>query len=201
MFRTRCCFLGEETMTDSFLYIWTDKLNDMFYIGIHKGTIDDGYICSSKFMLEEYNKRPEDFHRYILKYGTIREVLDLENKLLKKVDAKNNKKYYNRHNGDGLFAIGLPQSKESNEKRGRKLKGKVLSAETKKKMSDSKKGQIPWNKGKKNIYSKETLEKMSKSANGFSEKAKKNANKFQKGRVPWNKGISKLPTEEFVRKP
>jgi hypothetical protein len=40
-------------------------------------------------------------------------------------------------------------------------KGKHHSEETKKKQSLSNKGQIPWNKGKKNCYSKETLENMS----------------------------------------
>jgi hypothetical protein len=47
------------------------------------------------------------------------------------------------------------------------------SIEHRHKISDSLKGRIPWNKGKKNIYSKETLEKMRVAKKDF---------------VPWNKG-------------
>ena len=39
---------------------------------------------------------------------------------------------------------------------------KPLSEKTKQKIKQSNKGKIPWNKGKNNIYSAETLEKMKK---------------------------------------
>lgn len=42
------------------------------------------------------------------------------------------------------------------------LFGKHCSEERKKNISNSLKGSIPWNKGKKNIYSEETLQKMRK---------------------------------------
>jgi hypothetical protein len=32
---------------DSFVYCWTDHKTGMLYVGSHKGTIDDGYVCSS----------------------------------------------------------------------------------------------------------------------------------------------------------
>lgn len=41
-------------MSDSFVYCWHDDQRDMRYIGVHKGSQDDGYICSSKLMLQEY---------------------------------------------------------------------------------------------------------------------------------------------------
>lgn len=41
-----------------------------------------------------------------------------------------------------------------------------LSEETKRRMSKAKKGQIPWNKGEKGIYSKEYINKISKSNKG-----------------------------------
>ena len=54
----------------AFLYKWTDHERNMFYVGAHKGHPDDGYVCSSKYMLEEYKERPEDFSREILLIGT-----------------------------------------------------------------------------------------------------------------------------------
>ena len=49
-----------------FVYIWRDKKRKMYYIGCHWGTEDDGYICSSKRMWQNYNRRPGDFKRRIL---------------------------------------------------------------------------------------------------------------------------------------
>lgn len=42
-----------------------------------------------------------------------------------------------------------------------------MSTEARKKISDSRKGVIPWNKGKQGIYSEETLEKMSRNRTGI----------------------------------
>lgn len=49
-----------------FVYKWTDAKRDMYYIGSHKGSIDDGYVCSSKWMMRAFNKRPHNFVREIL---------------------------------------------------------------------------------------------------------------------------------------
>ncbi len=67
-------------------------------------------------------------------------------------------------------------------------KRKSLSEETRRKISATNKGQIPWNKGgtswnKGKSLSEETRRKMSKA---------------RKGRIPWNKG--KPPSEETKRK-
>jgi hypothetical protein len=36
----------EPYFGNSFVYIWTDKLSQMKYIGVHKGTLGDGYVSS-----------------------------------------------------------------------------------------------------------------------------------------------------------
>ena len=64
--------------------------------------------------------------------------------------------------------------------------GKKHSEESKKKLSLSHKGQIAWNKGKRDIYSEETKRKMSEAKKGkkigpFSEKARQNISKSKKG--------------------
>jgi len=82
----------------------------------------------------------------------------------------------------------------------KKNKGKHRSEEFKKRMSESHKGKIPWNKGKKGsqvawnkgkhgIYTPEQLKRMSESHKGkkLSEAHRRNL----MGRIPWNKGISK----------
>jgi hypothetical protein len=50
-----------------FVYIWYDVKNKMYYVGCHWGTIDDGYVCSSRWMKQAYLRRPHDFKRRILK--------------------------------------------------------------------------------------------------------------------------------------
>lgn len=50
-----------------FVYIWYDRKHKRYYIGCHWGTEDDGYICSSPWMLQAYRIRPDDFKRRIIK--------------------------------------------------------------------------------------------------------------------------------------
>jgi hypothetical protein len=50
----------------AYVYCWTDVKTKRLYIGKHKGSLDDGYICSSKYFLSEYKKRPEEFIRTII---------------------------------------------------------------------------------------------------------------------------------------
>ncbi len=142
---------------DSFIYKWTDTLTNKIYIGVHKGTPDDGYVCSSKYMLEEYNKRPTDFVREILETNTYLECQKKETFLLKEVNAAKNPMYYNQSNGAEDFywsgaltdemkykiSVKLknkPKGEEHKRKLRDKLKGIPLSDETKKKMSIAGKG-------------------------------------------------------------
>lgn len=45
---------------ESFVYCWTDTKRNMLYVGKHKGDINDGYICSSKYFLSEYKNKTYD---------------------------------------------------------------------------------------------------------------------------------------------
>lgn len=56
---------------------------------------------------------------------------------------------------------GIEGAKEQKKKLSEAHKGKKLLEDHKQNISSSLKGQIPWNKGKKNIYSKETRKKIS----------------------------------------
>ena len=50
-----------------FVYLQFDRKHKRYYVGCHWGTVDDGYICSSNWMRDTYNRRPQDFKRRILK--------------------------------------------------------------------------------------------------------------------------------------
>jgi hypothetical protein len=82
-----------------FIYLWYDKKRKMFYLGSHKGKINDGYICSSKHMLKEYRLRPNDFKRKIIEKCTNDNLLIREQYWLNQIKSKelyyNSCKYYN----------------------------------------------------------------------------------------------------------
>jgi hypothetical protein len=90
---------------EAFVYCWTDKKTNMLYVGSHKGSIDDGYVCSSKYMMEEYYKRPEDFSRQIVARGRFEDIRSLESVILKSVHARINEQFYNMHENDGKFYL------------------------------------------------------------------------------------------------
>lgn len=134
-----------------FVYIWYDKKHKRYYIGSHKGSFDDGYICSSSWMSKAYKRRPEDFKRKILSIiNTDRnDLLAEEQKYLDMIqDIELGKKYYNlKKNAYGGFTSeayiakrkaqkGVPLSEEHAKKISESLKNKKWS----KKRQESKSG-------------------------------------------------------------
>lgn len=107
-----------------FVYIWYDRHNCMFYVGSHKGSVEDSYICSSKRMLRAFNRRPDDFKRRILKY-VLRadDILFWEQYYLDMIQDKellyNGSKYYNvkRTAAGGNTTAHLPNRDEIIERR------------------------------------------------------------------------------------
>lgn len=82
---------------ESFVYKWTNIKSGRFYIGKHKGTPDDGYISSGKTFLECYNAEPSMYKREILFYGTDRECLKEEGRLVSQaINMFGYSKIYNR---------------------------------------------------------------------------------------------------------
>lgn len=90
-------------MTQAFVYCWTDFGTNKLYVGVHKGQPDDGYICSSKPMLEEHTKRPNDFSREVIAQGTFKEMYMLETAILKAAKADKDPLFYNQTLNDGVF--------------------------------------------------------------------------------------------------
>ena len=145
-----------EISENAFVYCWTDHANQKLYVGVHKGSPDDGYISSGKLMLDEYKRRPGDFSRQIIAQGSWDDCIALETKILKAEDAGRNPNYYNMHNGNGqYYNKGHTQAakekmkakratqiitEEHKAKIGAAHKGMKRSIETRKKMSDAHKG-------------------------------------------------------------
>lgn len=90
------------TENNTFIYIWFNRVKKKFYIGKHYGSVNDGYICSSKMMLIDYNRNPEHFKRRILEFVDDIDgfqMLKAELKWLNLIpDEQLGKKYYNLKN-------------------------------------------------------------------------------------------------------
>lgn len=162
---------------EAFVYCWTDHKTNKLYVGSHKGSTNDGYICSSKIMKEQYNERPEDFTRQIIAEGKYEDIRKLESKILDIVDARLNEDFYNQHNGNGDFYLKghsvQARKKISIANTGKKrpdvsIKNKKgLSIESRKKISKNHKDVSGSNNplyGKK--HTEESKQKMSKAQKG-----------------------------------
>jgi hypothetical protein len=121
-----------NTMSEAFVYCWTDRATNKLYVGSHKGSTDDGYVCSSKHMLKEYRERPADFSRQIVAEGLHSDMRKFEGAILKSVNAKVDEQFYNKHNNDGLYFDGWSSDTMTEEHKrniGKAGKGRKLSPE------------------------------------------------------------------------
>jgi len=86
---------------EAFVYTWTNTVNDMKYIGYHKGSIYDNYDTSStsEEMNEAFSRG--ELTREIIATGSVKDMIAMERKMLLEVDARNNDEYYNKSNGGG----------------------------------------------------------------------------------------------------
>lgn len=81
-----------------FIYIWRDRKHKRYYVGSHWGTEDDGYVCSSPWMLQAYKRRPEDFKRRVIKrvYSSRKDLREIESTYLQMIKEEEIKvRYYN----------------------------------------------------------------------------------------------------------
>lgn len=166
-----------------FIYETTNLVNGKKYIGQKK--IDNegrwkNYLGSGvllKQAIKKYGKA--NFKREILEFAYDNDELNkLEVEYIEKYQCVSSDKYYNLVEGGGTVT-GLKFSQETLQRmseRNRGLNnpfygkgfygddnhfyGKKHSIESRRLMSESRKGLIPWSKGKTGIYSKETIHKM-----------------------------------------
>ncbi len=178
-----------------FVYEWIDLSNNKTYIGSHYGSVDDGYIGSGKKFLNAYKKRPCFFQRKILSYlkkDNRNELLLIEQVHLNQIDwlmtynisptasggdtiSKLNKNelkiYKDKLKSRNPSRKGAINSDAHNQKIREYHLNKVVSAETRLKISESKKGKS------RTVFSKETKQKMSESAKNRKGRNKKSITK------------------------
>ena len=142
------------------IYKITNTLNDKYYIGKHiTNNLEDGYMGSGKLIKQAILKNGIEYFRKDILFIFDNEE-DMNRKEAELVTIAENT-YNLCEGGNGGFSyinrVGLL-----------KFKGKKHSDETKQKISEFRKGKPtctgkdPWNKGKKNIYSEEHLNKLRK---------------------------------------
>ena len=149
-----------------YTYITTNKINSKQYVGSHEtDNINDGYLGSGRpyFInaLKKYGKK--NFKREIISfYKNIKTARKKESYYIKK------------------YSTLVPNGYNISPTGGTGINGKH-SKYSKKKMSESHKGQIPWNKGK-TLKTDNRLMKMSESLKGMKawNKGKKGVSKKNK---------------------
>ena len=135
-----------------YIYLWYDTKAKLFYLGGHKGKVEDSYVCSNIKMLNAYKKRPETFKFKVLEYvnGDNIALREAEQRWLNMIDDTElywtpniyNKtvRYYNqkKHSSGGNGSANKGNSNIGGWNRG--LKGvQTYSEETRSKMSQKKK--------------------------------------------------------------
>ena len=132
----------------NYIYKITNQINGKIYIGKHStDNLDDGYMGSGKLILKAEQKYGiENFTKEYLAFCDTEEKLNwFEKFYIKKFNARE-VGYNLTDGGDGH--LGFIMSEETKRKLSEVKKGKTLSEETKQKISDAMKA---WNKGKKLI--------------------------------------------------
>lgn len=160
----------------NYIYLITNQINGKIYIGKHStNKLNDRYMGSGiavKNAIQKYGI--ENFSKDYLVFCDTKEQLNwLERYYIKKYNAQNSEIGYNIANGgDGGYLTEFIYIKHSEY------------------MKEYYKTHIVWNKGKKNIYSKETLEKMSKASKQrkLTELQKQKISLSLKGHPSWSKG-------------
>ena len=86
---------------EGYLYRYTNLINGMMYVGIHKGSVDDEYNHSStnKNFAVVFANSESKLKFEVLEYGDYDALQNAENFLLKKANARKNPLYYNKSNG------------------------------------------------------------------------------------------------------
>lgn len=135
-----------------FVYIWRDHKHKRFYIGCHWGDVNDGYVCSSRWMKAAYKRRPKDFKRRILETNITERSMLFEREatwlsLTKKEEL--GKRYYNLNNTPIKHWSRNPlTAKQIAEAASKRLKGKSFSPATQFKPGECRSPQTQFQKGK-----------------------------------------------------
>ena len=121
---------------EAFVYKLTNVDKNKHYIGYHKGSTDDGYVCSSSS--EEFwnDWENDNWKRDILFEGTQSECVKKEIELLRQMDLTKN--YNNSVAGHIIFTEEVRNKmRKAHNKNRNYAKGWKFTEESKKKLSNS----------------------------------------------------------------
>lgn len=154
----------------NYVYKITNLVNGKIYIGKHStDNLDDNYMGSGVVLHQAYQKYGlEHFKKEVIQFYNGGDEL----------------------NQGEIFWIARFNSTDPNIGYNRTFGGDGggLLEETKRKISETLKGRVAWNKGKH--HSEEQKQKISQANKGrvFSEEHKQKISESMKGKEPWNKG-------------
>lgn len=166
------------------IYIIRNKINNKFYIGsttenfrrraLHHRCCLRGDYHTNQHLQNAWNKYGEENFEFLIK-----KIVDNLDKIISTEQALLDQ--YNKIDWSNIYNINkkadkVEFTKEVLSKKSQAMKEKWKDPEFRKKQKENRKD--PWNKGKANCYSKETLSKMSKSA-----KNRKNNNIVEQKRI------------------
>ena len=188
---------------ESFVYLWYDSRNKMFYLGKHKGTPDDGYTHSSN-MWQKFNSDsvPEGVKRRVLTYGSDKDMYELETKLLLNRKEKCWDRYYNASIRGKFYRppeSHKPHTEETKRKMSEGHKGKKLTEKTKRKISEARLGTKHTEESKIKMSEVKSGQKHPFYGKTHTEESKRKMSESRKGRflgkIPWNKGKKHIKDE------
>jgi len=171
------------------IYRITNLINCKTYIGQHKykETPYDNYMGSGKLLLQAYKKYgKENFIKEVI-VANIKDketINKLEIKYIEFERKSNGNGCYNIADGGDGGSLGEEWQRKVAEANIRNHKGKPLSNEIRKKIAETLKGNVPWNKGKLGYNKGHSVSEETR--NKISDKLKGNQN--SKGRPSWSKG-------------
>ena len=200
----------ERLNSPAIVYAWSDHLTGKVYCGSHKGSDNDGYICSSKYMLKEYKERPQDFTRQIIAKGAWKDCIALEKKineqLIKSIETTYNKQAFPAIVNEVHPMLGKKHTEAALKKISETGKGRKLSEEHKKKLHSGNIGNKHTLGYKHSIESRLKISEAGRNRKQSEETKKKigDANRGRKaspetliklreshlGQIPWSKGKS-----------
>jgi group I intron endonuclease len=180
----------KHTINESGIYQISNLIDGKLYIGSavcirkrwnhHKGLLRRGRHVN-KHLQKAWNKYGEDnFNFEVVRYCEKNALLTQEQIYIDQLNAASRKFGYNLKPIAGSN-IGFKYSDEARKNMSKAQKGHPVSEEQVRIFTERMIGTIPWNKGLKNCWPQEVLDKMVETRKG-------------NGYVPWNKGL-KMPEE------
>lgn len=173
-------------MNKPHIYKITNDINGKFYYGVHNGSNTEKYMGSGIALKKAQDKHGlNNFSKQILLwFDTIEEAYEYEAVIVSEKLIKSKNCYNMRVGGCGGSVkgkenpnYGLKRSDEYKAKMSEAQKGRIISEDHRRNISNAKKGCTPWNKGITGFkHTEEARLKMSKALKGrvFDEEHQKN---------------------------